>query len=110
MLTPLTFVKLYTRVQKWFATPPPPRFHLYPHIFSLIPCLRSPPPISNVDHLDSTTLCNTKITIFNIDMGEGGKNSSHITEKLRKMHIPKIFVQDCRFCYEISHTRTDQTA
>jgi hypothetical protein len=34
-----------------------------------------PPHISNVDYLDSTTLCNTKITIFNIDMGEGGKNS-----------------------------------
>ncbi len=51
------------------------------NILSLIPRLLSPPPISNVDYLDSTTLCNTKITIFNIDMGEGGKNSSHLTEK-----------------------------
>jgi hypothetical protein len=61
------------------------------NIFSLIPCLLSPPPISNVDYLDSTTLCNTKITIFNIDMGEGGKNSSQITEKLRKNAFSKIF-------------------
>ena len=37
------------------------------NISFLIPCLLSPPPISNVDYLDSTTLCNTKITIFNID-------------------------------------------
>ena len=59
------------------------------NIFSLTPCLLSPPPISNVDYLDSTTLCNTKITIFNIDMGEGGKNSSHITEKLRKNAFSK---------------------
>jgi hypothetical protein len=41
------------------------------NIFSVIPCLLSPP--LNVDYLDSTTLCNTKITIFNIDMGEGGR-------------------------------------
>ena len=65
------------------------------NILSVIPCLLSPPPISNVDYLDSTTLCNTKITIFNIDMGEGGKNSSHITENSEKMHFPKIFAQDC---------------
>ena len=32
MLTPLTLVKLYTRVQKWFATPPPPLSSLpHPH-------------------------------------------------------------------------------
>ncbi len=69
---------------------------MFKKTFPLIPCLLSPPPASNVDYLDSTTLCNTKITIFNIDMGEGGKNSEHITEKLKKNAFPtKIFAQDC---------------
>ena len=66
------------RVQKYFGK----------H-FPLISCLLSTSPISNVDYLDSTTLCNTKITIFNIDMGEGRKNSSHITVKLRKHAFSK---------------------
>jgi hypothetical protein len=61
------------------------------NIFPLIPCRLSPPPISNVDYLERTTLCNTKITIFNIDMREGWKNSSHITEKLRKNAFSKNF-------------------
>ena len=69
-------------MQKCFAK------HFPPHSLSPFP---PPPPISNVDYLDSTTLCNTKISIFNIDMGEGGKNSSHITEKLRKNAFSKHF-------------------
>jgi hypothetical protein len=65
--------------------------------FPSFPCLLSPPHISNVDYLESTTFCNTKITIFNIDIGEGGKNSSHITEKLRKNAFSKNFCTGLEF-------------
>ena len=77
------------------------------NIFSVIPCLLSHPPIGNVDYLESTTLCNTKITIFNIDMGKGGKNSSHITEKLRKNAFSKHFCTGLWFAILVNEYRQE---
>ena len=54
----------------------------------LSPNFFSPFPQINVGYFDDPSSCNTEMTFFNIDMGEGG---GEISPK-----FPKIFAHDCR--------------
>ena len=65
------------------------------HIFSLISYLFPLPPLAMlviVRALHCDNLCYHKITIFNIDMGEGGEIRSDIAEKIGKMCIFQKFL------------------